>query len=371
MIQGCSEIFTTIKMTHSPESPSPLTAPEATELLRSLLHKEGSWVDWGKKCQQLQKSGYDAETIFEQSGFQKVQQNLVIVASQVYESLLREGVDETVLKYYLGPKSDVLYELRILNHGQRAIAAVEAQEKNLAADEAKELARAFQEFGYLSQLPEGFTNHPGDALAHQCWKLARQKKNLTERTRLIVKGLKFAHSSSARMAIEKLLTDLTAHPVRKAPLVPLFRLEEEEEAARLIPVAGTFPLSAEQLQTVAALEQVEPFGLVNYQGSGAIVPVPQWQAILTAVDPVAIFCLGSDVSESLSHRDEQVLVVVDRGQRVWNDTTYFLLDQAGKLTIQWYELEPEGEILGQMLVVLRPKKILDANHLREPWQMDD
>ncbi|WP_265583307.1 RuBisCO accumulation factor 1 [Synechocystis salina] len=64
----------------------------------------------------------------------------------------------------------------------------------MAADEAKELAKAFQEFGYLSQLPEGFTDHPGDALAYQCWKLARQKKNLPERTRLIVKGLKFAHS---------------------------------------------------------------------------------------------------------------------------------------------------------------------------------
>ena len=109
-------------MTHSPEPETVLTPSEVAELLRSLLHKEGSWVDWGKKCQQLQKSGYDAESIFEQSGFQKVQQNLVIVASQVYGSLLQQGVDEAVLKYYLGPKSDVLYELRILNHQQRAIA---------------------------------------------------------------------------------------------------------------------------------------------------------------------------------------------------------------------------------------------------------
>lgn len=348
-----------------------MTAPEATELLRSLLHKEGSWVDWGKKCQQLQKCGYDAETIFEQSGFQKIQQNLVIVASQVYESLLQQGVDEVVLTYYRGPKSDVLYELRILNHRQRAIAAVEAQQKNLAADEAKELAKAFQEFGYLSQLPEGFTDHPGDALAYQCWRLARQKKNLPERTRLIVKGLKFAHSPSARTAIEKLLTDLTTPSTRKAPLVPLFRLEEEEEAARLIPVAGTFPLSLEQLQSVEALQQVEPFGLVNYQGAGAIVPVPQWQAILTALDPVAIFCRGRDVSQSLSHKDEPVLAVVDRGQRIWNDGSYFLLNQGGTLTIQWCEVEPEAEILGQVLVVLRPKKIFDANNLREPWQMDD
>jgi len=358
-------------MTHSPEPKTPLTATEANELLRSLLQKEGSWVDWGKKCQQLQQGGYDAERIFEQSGFQKVQQNLVIVAGQVYESLVKEGVNEGILNYYLGPKSDVLYELRILNQSQRAIAAVEAQQKNLTAEEAKEVAKAFQEFGYLSQLPEGFTEHPGDALAYQCWKFARQKKDLTARTRLIVKGLKFAHSDSARLAIEQLLTDLTANAPKKAPLVPIFRLEEEEQSARLIPVAGTFPLTPAQVEAVAPLAQVEPFGLANYQGSGAIVPVPQWQAILTAVDPVAMFCLGGEVAATVPRKDENVMVIVDRDQRDWNPTSYFLATNGDRLTIEWFETEPTCPLLGRVVVVLRPKKIFDADNLREPWQMDD
>jgi hypothetical protein len=358
-------------MTHSPEPETPLTATDAAELLRSLLHKEGTWVDWGKKCHQLQQGGYDAEQIFEQSGFQKVQQNLVIVASQVYESLVKEGGDEVVLTYYLGPKSDVLYELRILNQSQRAIAALEAQQKNLTAEEAKELAKAFQEFGYLSQLPEGFTDHPGDALAYQCWKFARQKKDLTARTRLIVKGLKFAHSDSARTAIEQLLTDLTTSPTKKAPLVPMFRIEEEEESARLIPVAGTLPLTPAQVEAVATLEQVEPFGLVNYQGTGAIVAVPQWQAILTAGDPVAIFCEGGDVADTVPRKEEVVMVVVDREQREWNGTSYFLVAQGEQLAIEWFDVKPDFPLLGRVVVVLRPKKIFDANHLREPWQMDD
>ncbi|MGA1623804.1 MAG: RuBisCO accumulation factor 1, partial [Synechocystis sp.] len=270
-----------------------------------------------------------------------------------------------------GPKSDVLYELRILNQSQRAIAAVEAQQKNLTADEAKELAKAFQEFGYLSQLPEGFTEHPGDALAYQCWKFARQKKDITARTRLIVKGLKFAHSDSARTAIEQLLTDLTAKAAPKAPLVPIFRIEEAEESARLIPVAGTLPLTIEQLQQVETLTQGEPFGLVNYQGTGAIVPVPQWQAILTAVDPVAIFCAGGEVAETVPRKDETVMVIVDRGQRTWAPTHYFVVPQGEQLAIRWFETEPDCPILGQVVVVLRPKQIFDENHLREPWQMDD
>ncbi|WP_322742617.1 RuBisCO accumulation factor 1 [Synechocystis salina] len=151
----------------------------------------------------------------------------------------------------------------------------------------------------------------------------------------------------------------------------MFRLEEDQEAARLIPVAGTFPLQPQTVQAVQSLEQVEPFSLVNYQGNGAVVPVPQWQAILTAVDPVAIFCQAGEVSESLARKDEQVLVVVDRSQTSWNDGSYFLFSQGETLEIQWCETEPEREILAKVVLVLRPKKIFDANNLREPWQMDD
>ena len=151
----------------------------------------------------------------------------------------------------------------------------------------------------------------------------------------------------------------------------MFRLEEEEESARLIPVAGTLPLSLAKVEAIAPLEQVEPFGLVNYQGSGAIVPVPQWQAILTAVDPVAIFCTGGEVAETVPRREEVVLVIVDREQRDWNETSYFLVAQGDQLAISWFDIEPDLPLVGRVVVVLRPKKIFDANYLREPWQMDD
>ncbi len=104
---------------------------QAEELMRSLLHKEGTWVDWGNICQQLQKAGYNGQTLFEKTGFQASQQNLIIVAAQVYESLVSTGVSEDLLSYYLGPKSDVLYEIRILNQEQRAIVAQLSHEKNL------------------------------------------------------------------------------------------------------------------------------------------------------------------------------------------------------------------------------------------------
>ena len=93
-------------MNYNPQDTSPqLSEEQAEELMRSLLHKEGTWVDWGKTCQQLQKAGYNSQTIFEKTGFQASQQNLIIVAAQVYDSLLDGQVSEDLLSYYRGPVS--------------------------------------------------------------------------------------------------------------------------------------------------------------------------------------------------------------------------------------------------------------------------
>ena len=161
-------------MNHNPEETSPqLSEEQAEELMRSLLHKEGTWVDWGKTCEQLQKAGYNSQTLFERTGFQSSQQNLVIVAAQVYDSLLKTKISEDLLTYCLGPKSDVLYELRILKQDERAMVAQLAKEKNLDAIETKEVAKTFQTFSLMPQLPPGFTLHPGDAMAYQAWKQAK------------------------------------------------------------------------------------------------------------------------------------------------------------------------------------------------------
>lgn len=350
-----------------------LSETVAKELLRSLLHKEGNWVDWGKACQKLQTAGYNAQTIFEATGFQGSQQNLIIVAAQVYESISNAGVSEEVLNYFLGPRSDVLYELRILNQEQRAETAQLAMAKGLTADTTKELAKAVQEMSRLSQLPPGFSRHPGDAIAYQCWKRARQKKDLQERSRLIAQGLKFAHTDTARQAIEALLSDFTVVPTVSAPLLPLYRLEAEEELPRLIPLAGTLPLNSEDIAKVPKLTISEPFGVVKTVADTNLVPIPGWQAILRAEDPVGIFAHSDLLPEVNDEKPETVLVVIDRQLTTWNVHSYFLVatKEKDQLTIAWFDKDPELQILGQVILILRPKKILDEGNLTEPWQMDD
>ncbi|MGF1479562.1 MAG: RuBisCO accumulation factor 1 [Cyanophyceae cyanobacterium] len=351
------------------ETSSRLSEAEASQLLRSLLHKEGNWIDWGYACQQLQHSGYSAQQIFEETGFQASQQNLVIVAAQVYASI-GATVPESVAAYFQGPRSDVLYEFRILNQQQRAAAAMLAQEKQLNVDEAHEVAKAYQEFSRRSQLPAGFSLHPGDAIAYQCWKRARQKKDLQERSRLIAKGLKFAHSPSAREAIEKLLSDFTVVPSRTAPLLPVYRLEQEEELPRIVPVAGSLPLTQAEFESVFPLEAQEPFRVVDAAG-GIVVPLPGWPAIVRATAPVAVFCKSDRLPKALSGELETVLVVIDRDLQEWNPNSYFAVAPNEQLTLQWFEEAPNVPLLGQVILVLRPKKILDENNIVEPWQMDD
>jgi hypothetical protein len=349
-------------------------APEDKEsLIKSLLYKEGCWVDWGKACQKLQQGGVSPQEIFTETGLQNSQQNLVIVASQVYDSLVKSKAQEELLNYFRGPRSDVLYELRILNQEERLAGATLVKKKQLDVDGAKEVAKAIKHFSHLAQPPTGFTVQAGDAVAYQYWKRALQKKSLPDKARLIAEGLKFAQSVTAREQIEKLLIDVAnAETISQPePLLPIYRLESEYELPRILPVAGTFPLKVDQLQNIPLLSFEEPFGMTEIENPVKLVAIPNWQVILQAEKPVVIFCQSDDLPKKLSNRSELILVVVDLEAKEWNANNYFLVNNQGNYQFAWFADYPSTEILGKLLLILRPKKILDENNLSQPWQMDD
>jgi Rubisco Assembly chaperone C-terminal domain/Rubisco accumulation factor 1 alpha helical domain/Rubisco accumulation factor 1 helix turn helix domain len=347
-----------------------LDEAEVREIMRSLLHKEGSWVEWGKKCQTLQKAGYEPAKIFEDTGFQASQQNLIIVASQVYDSIAQAQLDEAILEYFKGPRSDVLYEFRILNQSQRAAASQLAYDKKIDVDGAHLVAKAMQDVAHMSQIPEAFTNCPGDNVAYLCWKRARRKRDLQERSRLIAQGLKFAQSQSAREAIEKLLSDFSVEAPVNAPLLPIYRLEVEEQLPRIIPLAGTYPLTRQTLDAVAPVKTQESFSSITVSG-GTFVPVPGWQAVLKAIDPVAYLCPSDRLPKSIAGKVREFLVILDRGSQEWDVNSYFVVEVNGQIEIKWFDTAPNIPIVGQLVLILRPKKILDENNIIEPWQMDD
>ncbi|MBD2594334.1 hypothetical protein H6G74_08320 [Nostoc spongiaeforme FACHB-130] len=359
----------------------PLNAPNsdtsgndnAQELLRQLRQKQGNWVEWGLAIATLQKSGYNQQEIFEATGFEPIQQNQVVVGAQVYNSIEKVGASEAARSHYSTRGSDVLYELRLLSQEERAAAAELAFIHKLDVDGAREIAKAIKDYSWLRNLPEGFSAYAGDAVAYQAWKLARQNSDLTERSRLIAKGLRFAHTDSARKQLEQLLVDFTVVPKRPAPLLPFYRFDSEDELPRILAVVGKLPLTPQDLQAVPLITASEPFQIVKFAGEQAWVPLPGWQALLNAEDPVVILADSDRLPNQAQtqNRREEVLIVVDRAQRQWDNSSYFVIDNNGNLDIQWLETEPEISILGKVIVIVRPKKILDEEVTKEPWLIDE
>lgn len=351
-------------------SQAQISEAEAQELMRSLLHKEGTWVEWGQTCLKLQKAGYSTQRIFEDTGFQNSQQNLVIVAAQVFNNLVQANVEPEVLAYFKGPRSDILYEFRILNQKQRVDASLLAYDKRIDIDGAHLVAKAIKDVSRMSQLPEAFTNHPGDWVAYLSWKRAKSQKDLQQRSRLIAQGLKFAHSATARSAIEQLLSDFSVVKSATEPLLPLYRLEVEEELPRIVPLAGSYPLSSQQIEAVDKVEIQHPFSHITVN-SGTYIPIPGWQVVLKADNPVAYLCPSDLLPKFLGGKVEEVLVILDRANKDWDVNSYFVVEIDRKLELRWFETEPEEPIIGQLVLILRPKKILDEGNITQPWQMDD
>lgn len=353
------------------QPPEKMDEATAQALLTSLRRKEGTWIDWGDGCQRLQKSGMAPQQIFEATGIEPIHQNQIIVAAQVFRSILEKGVSDAVQERFEKTGSDSLYEFRVLGVEGRVAAAELVVERGLNSEGAKDVARALKDFSRLSQPPEAFPQYPADAVAYHYWRLARQQGDLQERSRLIAQGLQFADSPTARKQIEKLLTDFTVAKVKKAPLMPTYRMETASDVPRIVPVVGKMPLSPADLKAVPMADEEGSFRIVKFSGEGAWIALPGWQAVYAAEDPVALLINTDDLPTEIADANEEVLVLVDRSDRTWNEFSYFLQEEGETLSVIWSPDEPEQKILGRVLLVLRPSRVLDEGFNKEPWQLEE
>ncbi len=355
-----------------PGSSSPPDADVVQGILLKLRRKEGTWVDWAQGCQALQKARFTPQQIFEETGFEPIQQNQIVVAEQVYQSIIKVGVAPATKAHFTQQGSDSLYELRLLSQADRASTADFALRHGLDSAEVRDLVKPIKEYSYRKENPPGFGDGPGDAIAYHFWKLARQKDDLQDRSRLIAQGLRFAEGTEARQQIEKLLTDFTVVKSRPAPRLPLYRLETENDLPRMIPVVGELPLTVDDLKAVPVVVSAAPFGMVSATGNSAWIAVPGWQVIFRAEDPVGLLTQSRQLPNYPGDAaDETVLVVVDRSDRTWDDDGYFLTAEAEQLTLVWSPSPLETPILGKVILILRPKRILDEDYNRELWQLDE
>ncbi len=388
-------------MSQYPPEPSAM-GEDPSPLLTQLRRKEGRWLDWAEACQILQRQKMTPQAIFEATGFEPIHQNQIIVAAQVYEGMAKAGASPAVLQHFGHKGSDILYELRILSPKDRVQVAELILSRNLNADDAHEIARAVKNYAQLRQLPEGFTDHPGDAVAYQAWKTARQTSDVQERTRAIGRAFQYVHSDTARQQVEQLLSTVAAssHPQRKVlPKLSVFRLEEDLPC--LLPVVGSLPLSTATWEGIPPSEPQGPFRWINSPAEQTWVALPSWSVIRNAGDPIVLQVenafLGSLLGLQVPTGEEQdpVLLVIDRAMhrrheraiQVWEDSSgpgsqragFFVVDRAGSLAVEWIEDSPQSSLLGQVLMAVRPPRIFvpasGAEHFealaQDPWQLEE
>lgn len=364
---------------------NPISEGEANQILQSLRRQEGTWLDKGRGILRLHKAGYDPKTIFQDTGITTSQQNQIAVASQVYDKSIATQAPENLRSHYAQTGSDILYELRLLSNDERVAVAEFSYQRQLNLSEIREITQAVKDFSRLSETPEGFTEHPGDAVAYSYWKRTRNYSDLQSRTRLIAQGLKYAHSETARNKIEQLLNELAEVPQSKAPAVPTYRVETEIELPRIVPVVGSFPLTPSDLENTPALDSQDPFQVATLSASGEFVPLPGWPVIRQAEDPIAIHAQARTDASAMSvdellvppsqqnqlENSEPVLVLIDRAVGTFEAFRYFLIEKDGELSLTWFDSEPQVKLFGIVLLILKPKRVFDEQAMEVSWDYEE
>jgi hypothetical protein len=141
----------------------------------------------------------------------------------------------------------------------------------------------------------------------------------------------------------------------------------------VIPVVGTMPLTVTDLGAIAAIVPQEPFGMMSFPTATAAVPIPGWQVIRRAADPVVLLTKNEDLPTPLDGDEAGlVLVIVDRAARSWNADNYFVVaGEAQALSLKWLPEASDVELLGKVILVLRPKKVLEEGHTQDLYTWDE
>lgn len=172
--------------------------PRADVLLQLLRDGSASWQERAAAIRELQSSeGYTVESIYSITFVSVEKQTAMVVAVQVYDSLVAANTPEDILARFEEPSVEVLYNLRTLSVRQRRAAAEYVLKEDLDNEGTRELVKAIKEHERRPKGREGFTEAPGDCLAFFLHRAAAEATNPELKERFIQRGLEVAASDSA------------------------------------------------------------------------------------------------------------------------------------------------------------------------------
>ncbi|KAK9784877.1 hypothetical protein WJX73_008467 [Symbiochloris irregularis] len=268
---------------------------EPQEMLRSLRDQSASWHELAGFLTLLARAGYDSAAIEADTGIERVQQNVTLVAGQVYQSLADgEKIGSDVMQFYDTEGSEMLlYELRFLGNDLRITAARYIAEQGLEAPAARVLAKAMKEHVRREGPAFGFSTAPGDSLAYKYYRDAIETRREKEKEQLLQKALEAATTESARTAVANLMQqEPEAEPSLEQPPLQVVRLSGEQSAFRAVPVISALSeASPSSIASVPRARQQGDFNFFFVDQSMAGFPwavLPAWHSLMVARSPVGL-----------------------------------------------------------------------------------
>ncbi|KAE8684747.1 Rubisco accumulation factor 2 [Hibiscus syriacus] len=377
-----------------PPSPLPpkfrsLDIPGRLEVLANRL---GLWFEYAPLIPSLYREGFTPPSIEEITGVSGVEQNRLIVGSQVRDSLVQSNTDEELMSFFDTGGAELLYEIRLLSASQRAEAVRYIVENRLDAKGAQDLARAIKDFP-RRQMDKGWSRFdyglPGDCLSFMYYRQSREHRNPSEeRTAALNQALELAVSESARNEVLRELEggkdeteekgdDLGA-PVR-VPVVTMHSGEVAEASSVVfLPVCKAEEGVELILEAPFECRSGGDFGVVEAEKEWKRwVVLPGWEPLARLKEGgIAVVFNDASVIPWKANRwymEEAIIVVTDRSRKeVELDGAFYLAMVDGALKVdRESELKEMGvkECIGTVILVVRPPKYGTSDQLSdEDWE---
>ncbi|OIV95031.1 hypothetical protein TanjilG_10851 [Lupinus angustifolius] len=191
--------------------PSQLASLDTPSRLQILSDRLGLWHQYTPLIPFLLNQGFSPPSIEEQTGISAIQQNRLVVAAQVRDSLIQSNTDPEVVSFFDIGGEQLLYEIRLLSAKQRASAAEFIVQNDLDVNGAQELARAIKDFPSRKD-EKGRENFdytlPGDCLAFMCYRQSREHDiNSSQRNAALERALSVAQTHKAKIAVSQELNE--------------------------------------------------------------------------------------------------------------------------------------------------------------------
>ncbi|GAB2211434.1 hypothetical protein Droror1_Dr00024747 [Drosera rotundifolia] len=380
--------------------PSPLPPQfrglDVAARLDILTNRMGLWYEYGPLVNTLFADGFTPSTLEEITGISGVEQNQLIVGSQVHQSL-KETLDPETLSYYDKGGAEILYEIRLLNAVQRTAAAIYLVENNLDARGAREVARAMKDFPSRKIEPgwESFDGSiPQDCLSFMYLRQSIEHKDLSplKRRAALETALECAVSENAKKRVleelegkrDKTSGDDLVAIAAKVPVVRLHMGEVAESTSVVVlPVCKAEEREEGILRAPLECRTEGDFGIiVSDKGWNRWVVLPGWEP-LAGVGRGGVVVELKDAKAlpwraKREYKQEPILVVADRGRKevTSNDGFYLVVKEkkggddgrSGELKVErGFVLKETGVTvsLGTVVLVVRPPKYEDDGQLNE------